>query len=126
MNYNPDDFLRLMEEAERQGGAHLPDRCEPGSYDLDMPNGSGRRTTKTVKTSGCGQETQFVLPYDPAQKVEIPGYGGPENADGEPKTATVSANDAKAMNQRLAGLLTVCAVDDNVGLWPRFANVVEV
>lgn len=102
MRYDPDDFLALLEEVERKGGMHLDDPCLPKEFKIKLPDSSGKRRTRRAFTSGCGQDKLFVIPYDPASR---------------------SDEERKKMLARGAGFATVCAADDDLGKWPRFAHV---
>lgn len=101
MNYDADSFLALLEEVERQGGVHLPDPCEPVKFRLKQPNGRGELKWKEVFTTGCRKDARFVLPYEPAART---------------------AKERQAMLERGGGFATACAVDDDMGKWPRFAK----
>lgn len=92
MNYSPDEFLALVQEVERQGGAHLPDECEPVTINYKI----GNRKTK-VNSCHCGNESIFVTVYEP--------------------TADAEKRNAKA---RGGGFARTCAVCDEMGAWPRY------
>ena len=87
MYYNRDEFFRLMEAIEEQGGDHL-DEIHEHVYIPDLINNSGR---KGIEALNCGASALFEIPYESV---------------GEHGMLTT----AKA-----------CAVDDRLGLWPRFA-----
>jgi hypothetical protein len=126
MNYSPDDFMRLMEEAERQGGAHLNERCVPGKYKLPLPvAGKEKPQMREIFTTGCNSEALFVIPYDPARHVVIPSYNGKDDPAGDDKTMTVSVADNNATMNRGGGFTRVCAVDDDIGRWPRFQKAIK-
>lgn len=115
-----------MEEVERQGGAHSDERCVPQKFVLDQPKPGAEKMVKTdIYTAGCNAEAKFIVPYDPAQHVTVPGYNGPDDPNADYMTVAPSVGDAKAMKDRKSGFAVVCAVDDNMGLWPRFAHVIE-
>jgi hypothetical protein len=86
---------------------------------------------ENVKLCGCGFETIFVVPYAPGEPVEIP-IGHPTGKTAElrrkqiPKLETgtmrVTQEDSARFLENGAGLLRVCAVDDHMGDWPRFAE----
>lgn len=120
MNYSPDNFLRLMEEVESQGGAHSSDACMPQPFRIKLPEegNPSKRVWKTRYTSGCRAEARFLVPYDPTTPVTVE-HKGVETHD-EP-----SETELAGMNERDAGMAVVCAVDDAMGLWPRFANVIQ-
>jgi hypothetical protein len=103
MRYHPDDFLRLAEAVEEQQGALLPDPCVPQRYSLKIPDGPGDEPRwEDFYTAGCNKEARFVIPY-PLPK----GKAG------------------RQMESRGAGFLTACAVDDDMGKWPRFASAMQ-
>ncbi len=106
MRYHPDDFLALMALAEDGGGQLLSERCQPYSFTLKQPSTDGKDKPKyrEFTTTGCGQETRFVLPYDPVASKRFP---------------------AVAQRRRGAGFVTVCAKDDHLGSWPRFASAID-
>lgn len=120
MNYSPDNFLRLMDEAERQGGAHSSDVCKPQNYKLKMPvpGNPSKRKWRNYTTTGCGSEARFLIPYDPSKPVTVQHKG--VTTEDRP-----TESSRAAMNERGAGMAVVCAVDDAMGLWPRFAHVIQ-
>lgn len=90
MYYERDEFFRLMESIEKQGGTHL-DKIHEHVYHADLVSDTG---TKGLMVVNCGESALFEVPYE------------------------ALGND---------GVLTtaeVCAVDDRMGLWPRFADAV--
>ena len=106
MRYHPDDFLSLMALAEDGGGQLLSERCQPYAFTLKQPSTDGKEEPKfrEFTTTGCGQETRFVLPYEPVKSKRFP---------------------AEAQRRRGAGFVTVCAKDDRMGDWPRFAGAID-
>lgn len=102
IQYHPDDFLRLAEEVEAQGGVNLPRRCNPRKFKLPLPKTGGGKGWKELFTTGCGQESLFEIPYS------LPG-----------------GRLGKKMRDRGGGLVVACAVDDDMGKWPRFANTIQ-
>lgn len=118
--------MRLIEEAERQGGAHSNERCTPTKFIIDLPKAGSDKFVKTdVYTAGCNAEAKFLIPYDPAAHVTIPGYNGPDDPNADENTVAPTVGEADALRQRKAGLAVICAVDDRMDLWPRFAHVAE-
>lgn len=103
MNYEPDDFLALLEEVERKGGAHLSVPCIPHEYKIKLPDASGRMRSRRSFTASCGKDAMFAVPYEPVAR---------------------SPEEKKSMLERGAGFATVCAVDDDLGRWPRYAHVI--
>lgn len=102
MQYHPDDFLRLMEAVEDAGGAMLAGRCMPKRFRLRVPRPGGGKRWKDFGTAGCGQEALFEVPY------ELP-----------------KGDLGAKMEKRGGGSLRVCAVDDDLGKWPRFSDNME-
>lgn len=98
MRYTPGELTELFDEIVRQGGALLPDPCQARDerYDPDVYT-EGPRIRKRA-TQGCGRETMFVHTYDPGDDVK---------------------------RSRGSGFVRACACCDNVGLWPRYAAVLE-
>lgn len=87
MKYNMDEFYRLMESIEDQGGEHLELTHDPVFHiELTGPHVKGEEVLY------CGESAMFAIPYEPL------GHEGTMDS------------------------ITVCAVDDAVGRWPRFAN----
>ena len=99
MNYSPDGFEALHQEAEEQGGALLPDACAPQDIEFTSPPYTKEHTEKKV-TCHCNNVARFVVPYDPEP----------------PKKGKKKSNRAT--------FATSCAVCDAVGDWPRFRDVV--
>lgn len=100
MKLGPDEMLRLMEVVEEQGGAQAEGRCQPSKYRLkETPDGK----FKDFATTGCGQETRFLVAYLKPDKQ--------------------AAGNAKIQGE--TGTLSVCANDDLMGRWPRFANAIK-
>ena len=99
MLYHPEDFLRLTEAIEDVGGAIVVNPCRGRKYRIKMPAAGGKSKWEDKLTSGCGNETQFLVPYRPPGTIKDAGEG--------PHTALV------------------CAVCDELGKWPRFAHVIE-
>lgn len=102
MLYHPSDFQRLAEEVENQGGTSLPGPHNPRKLTMKLPDAKGEQRWQDAFTTGCQQEAQFLVPYD------------------LPDTRL-----GKAMEKRGAGIVQVCAVDDDMGKWPRFANAIQ-
>jgi hypothetical protein len=103
MLYHPDDFERLVDTIEASGGTHMPGPHRAKKFKLKMPNGpDGKPRWTEVFTVGCERETRFLVPY-----------------------AVPKGRLGKKMLQRGAGLVEVCAVDDDMGKWPRFRNAVQ-
>lgn len=126
MNYEGDEFLRLLVAVQDQGGALLPDKCEKVWYRLKQPTPEGMRT-KDVDTTGCGNESRLALIYDPTAPVDV-APAAFKRMDGKKVTFRGSKHpgeDGEIMRARGGGIVTVCAVDDDVGRWPRFAKLMK-
>lgn len=145
MNYHPDDFLSLVSEVEEQGGTHTHEQCMPRGlrFDNQPPNitnfdDTDPRVTKIVGSAGCKRAAKFVVPLLPDEIVEVvlaetfdggmtiaDPTGVPDefihrqaeeedfdfNDDDHPEALSLSGKPIPA---------TVCAIDDAMGLWPRF------
>jgi len=95
VDYKPDEFIALLEEVEHQGGALLNDPCEPSYFNLEQPDASGKLKLRKLSTTGCGNDCRMGVPYQP-----------PEGTTG-------------------AAFVAACAVDDNMGDWPRFRHAIK-
>lgn len=136
MNYNPDDFLALIQECEAQGGSHLSEQCTPDSFRLSVPidadNIQGPRANKKFFTTGCKRHSKFIVPDLPEaylDEVDILDSAVAEIEEGgviahrEVEPGDFDFDDGK--NPTKNSLPTVCAVDDAMGLWPRFAALMQ-
>jgi hypothetical protein len=95
VNYSQEDFIKLIEEVEFQGGTHLDEDCEPVVVALKKEHPRGKASR--FKLARCGNPALFDIPYG----LENPGPAGE------------------------MGIIKVCAVDDSIGLWPRFKHALE-
>lgn len=102
LSYTPDEILLLAPAIQRMGGALLPETCEGriAAYPV-----SGSKKTHGVKTTRCGEQTMYVIPYEPV--------------DADKKTTQ------EEFRARGAGYARVCVHDDLMGSWPNFENVLE-
>lgn len=117
MNIDPDTFLSLIEAVENQGGAHLSERHVPRSFKIRLPApGSMDMRVKELFRTGCNREALFLVPYDPAEEVTIRSYDK-DAPHGSGPSVTVPADSGE-------GMAKVCAVDDNVAMWPRFKGAI--
>lgn len=144
MNYHPDDFLNLVEEVEQQGGAHLNEVCKPEQFRLNLPLDdsapTGQKKSVKLQTTGCSRRAKMLVPLLPDEYVDevdlLDGAGligeGKDFANREWREPTEDdfefAKDFE--HQALMGdgkpmFAKVCAVDDAMGLWPRFADVMK-
>ncbi len=90
MEYTADEFYRLMEAVEEQGGSHIDEVHDPVYHKKltgDMIKGH--------EMTYCGEMAQFEIPYF---GLDLKGKELPEQK------------------------LIVCAIDDRIGLWPRYAS----
>lgn len=119
MEYTGTEFASLVEAVEDDGGVHLDDICEPILHRIKT---SPKGKTKTYKGAGCGDATVFKLKYksaifgndsDSDQLVEVG-----EHPDGTTAMMAVPVDEG-------IHLLRVCANDDDLGKWPRFADALE-
>lgn len=132
----------MLGAIEDEGGTLLPDACKPTKYRLKVPDEStGKYVWKDFFTTGCGKETRFVVIYDVQQPVIIPYADAMPTLDELPDgnkrrkflTHKVRYDSAEPVTdvqveeriKRGAGFATVCAVDDSIGRWPRFAKLMK-
>lgn len=130
MNYHPDDFLSLIEEVEAQGGAHLSsESCKPSPFRLNQPldpdRPDGKMRSVRFATTGCHRRAKFlvgILPeayfVDKEQPVDDEGNLVPFDFDDESNPMLTTTDGSPALTK-------VCAVDDAMGLWPRFQNAMH-
>ena len=70
MDYEPEQFLKLIEAVEEQAGAVLPDACEPKRFQLNQPKKDGSENIVTLATQGCGKHARFMIQYSPTNSAE--------------------------------------------------------
>lgn len=117
MIYHPEDFAALSEAVIHEGGRTLPEECEGTKFRIKKPDTNGRLVSRDEYTTNCGFSARMEISYDPATHIRLTeDYDGVES---EPITICDVAGDEGD------GMAVVCACDDAVGLWPRFANVVS-
>lgn len=92
MRYTQDEFFRLMQAIEDQGGTHLDQTHDP-VYHTEFAGSHPQ--AKGVEITYCGLDVMFEVPYEGLDK-----HG-----------ADLGVQPVE-----------VCAVDDWVGRWPRFAD----
>lgn len=117
MNYHPDDFLALSDEVENQGGYVQPDECTPVEFRRKWKDGGWKRD----HTAGCGMPARFGITYDPSEPVHIETAAYDEQGN---KLYDVVI-DHPGEQIEGAAYAAVCAVDDDMGRWPRFEHVIE-
>lgn len=111
MNYSRQEFFNLMEAVEDQGGEHLDRLCAARSYTFlqtraeEQDNGGWKFVAngknKVVTLPSCGNSALFTVPY-----------------------AVTDEEWEKGDEIGWSGELTACAVEDDMGLWPRFKDQV--
>ncbi len=91
MNYGRDEFFRLLDEVESQGGEHL-DAVHERAYLTELCGGAIKNPPDhRIAANNCGESALFEIPYEAPQAA-------------------------------VEGRIVVCAKDDAVGRWPRFAD----
>lgn len=150
MKYAHEDFIRLMGEVEEQGGEHVDETCMWDEITFKMPDG----TETSAKSSGCEKDVLFDVPYDPSATVLVPepvlevdesrsGWDD-DQGDHHPTHKTKLVEDPNDPDRRIplieyveregelaeGGVFTllpvrVCALEDNIGMWPRFQHVIK-
>lgn len=98
--YSPNQFTTLCEEVDSQGGAILPDRCEPTMLKYAKPQDDG---LDVAMTCACGNNSMAAVPYTPSAKPDT----------------------TKELIERGAGFARICLICDGAGLWPRFEKSLE-
>ena len=142
MNFHPDDFLSLVEEAERQGGSHLNEVCEPTHFRLDLPvdedNPQGPRVNRRLSTTGCHRHAKFLVALLPDEyfahhdltdstiaEIERDGTTTHRMVEHDDFDFQDDDNRMAVMSDGTPALAKVCAVDDAMGLWPRFQDAMH-
>jgi hypothetical protein len=115
MNYHPEDFVKLSYQIEAEGGTLLNEVCRGHEFRLKQPDPSGTLRWKRFQTTHCDQSALATVPYDPTLHIRLMD-------DDEPDVCIVEHPGEKSIKH---GAVTVCAVDDAIGLWPRYQGVVS-
>lgn len=115
MNYHPDDYVALCTEIEASGGTLLHEPCSGTVFRLKQPDPSGKMVWKRFETSHCNESARAQIPYDSTLHIRLMD-------DDEPDVCIVEHTGEKELG---VGTVQVCAVDDAIGLWPRFQGVVS-
>jgi hypothetical protein len=79
---------------------------------------------KRFRTTHCGKHARMAIPYDPSARVALESPRLDSNGNpmaGEPIRIAHDGETASSDSP----VVVVCAVDDCVGLWPRFAESVS-
>lgn len=90
MKYSRQEFFRLMEAIEEDGGEHLDKVHEHSNFTAF--SGGPVQDVQLGYIKNCGESALFSVPY----------------------ISFLNNNDLRE--------LEVCAKDDMMGLWPRFAS----
>lgn len=117
MNFHPEDFQALSEAIEKEGGIALKEACEPKEFKLKVPDFRGHKVTKRYYTTGCGFSAKFELPYNPGLHIRLR-----EDDDNFVEPVVVVDHPGEKGPEKL---VKVCAVDDAIGLWPRYTEIVS-
>jgi hypothetical protein len=146
VNYHPDDFISLIVEVEEQDGLRLGEECRPRSLrfenqppDLNDFDDKTPRVTKIVGSTGCKRQARFMVPLLSDEIVERILPTDTKVADttdvvGELNHRDIEFedfdfNDMEHPNALTTGgkpvPVTACAVDDAMGLWPRFNSAMH-
>lgn len=119
MEYTGTEFARLVDAIEDDGGVHLDDLCEPIHHRIKT---SPKGRFKVYKGTGCDDATMFKIGYKSA-------IFGPNVKDDQLVEVGTTPDGSTAMMavpvDEGVHLLRVCANDDDLGKWPRFADALE-
>jgi hypothetical protein len=135
------DFLRLIDAVEEDGGKHLDESCTGTLVEFKEKDGKVVRDL----TMGCNQDTLFEVPYDPSEMAAVPEpimepddnrspYIGLDGEERQPRRSRKDDNDNPLVeivmrkgrdSGGIPSSVKVCALDDNVGMWPRYAHTMQ-
>lgn len=129
------DFIRLIDEVERQGGVHVPERCIVEEID-DL----AMKKLPPALSSGCEEDALFDVAFDPYAAVKVnepilvddPDPDAPagrkkaerDDYDNIVYRTVTHAAPVPAGHEGTLHLMRACANDDLMALWPRFAHVI--
>lgn len=121
LDYSGAEFYRLIQEVEGQGGSHLNLLHEPHPIDIPRQRDGGA-AQKGLTSTGCNDATLFDIPFENAI------FGGDTSTDQQVNIG--AQKDGKPAHMAMPvdekdDTIIVCALDDAVGLWPRFAGTWE-
>lgn len=127
MEFSQDEWLRLIEAIEADGGFQaeddlgMPKVCTTRTYQFTGPK---KLPMKLRVLEGCDNESMFEILYDPGAPVhlELEARDRKGNLTGE---KVVIDHSGEAGLKGAVDTVTVCAVDDGVGWWPRYAHVMD-
>jgi hypothetical protein len=125
VNYHPDDFINLVEEVEAQGGAHLASETHrPRHFRINQPldpdNPTGPKHSVKLPTSGCKRRANFLVALLPEAYFTEDSLTSPDFDFDDSKHPRAMMDDGET-----PALAKVCAVDDAMGLWPRFQDAMQ-
>ena len=126
MNYHPDDFLALSQAVVDDGGECFADPCVGSTVRYRVPGAGGKKVWVRRQTTHCDMSARMGIKYDPALHIRIEGEPAPGLLGEVTKPATIVDHPGeKVYRDRKVPLAVVCAVDDCVGLWPRYNEIVS-
>lgn len=131
VNYNRDQFLRLVEAVEDAGGKHDPQIHGHTTY----KEFTGPIKVKPMTYGGCGYAAQFTVPDLGVEYVVGNGEitAEPQGFEREGTGDDVEIHYGPPVDEHMLqhlGLppviepIKVCAYEDGVGYWPRFKDQV--
>jgi hypothetical protein len=144
MKYTNEDFVRTISAVEDQGGELLDETCAKDEITYEIEG-----KTKIEHTHGCENETLFEIPFDPNEPVKVPEivteddpdrgtYIAPDGTERQVQCSkkddegnpifVIVAHEGEADaggSVATADTVKVCAVADNVGMWPRFRHAIQ-
>jgi len=148
------DFLRLIDAVEAQDGAHLDDTCHADEINYEFPNGTrksvltnGCEKETVFEIPYDPTETVLVpeplLEPDPDRSEWVDENGDSRqtrrskteeifNDHGESTGSTrtlfeIVEREGERPDSGIIDRSTVrvCALDDNIGMWPRFKGTLQ-
>ena len=129
-HYNDQDFVRLLEANEAQGGEYLAETCIPRHIkELDL------KKATPVYSTGCAEDAVFAVAYDPSATVTVHEpvlIPDPQNKDRKiqerDEDGTLHSHPVEHSvdggNHGALHVLRVCANDDLMRHWPRFRKYI--
>lgn len=131
-HYTNRDFVRLMDAVETDGGVYSVEECH--SHEIDDLSKMGQ---KPAMSTGCEEAAIFEVAYDPSATVTVPEpILIPDDSPDAPEGRKMQARDddgrlRNRLVERKGEIRTdfrrarVCANDDLMRLWPRFAAAMK-
>jgi hypothetical protein len=130
-HFSGPDFVRLIQEVERQGGTYPMEVCAASEIkELSRPG------HKPAMSNGCGEAALFHVNYDPSASVDVPEpLLVPDESPNAPMGRTKQRRDEDGRAEwsvvRREGVegagpatATACANDDLMREWPRYRHVI--